>query len=101
MNTLVQTHYVIGSYFRKTSIYQIYYIYIKQATINMNLYTFTLMKQIDALVKLSLQYLHNILLKGINILVEKVNIFSVTKFVGHFDGWSKYSATSIRTRHVF
>ena len=90
VNTLVYEFYLAETFFRDKRQYTIekrknYYTHIKH-TSNFNLYTYTYIKWIDVLVKVTLQYLHNVFHKGINNLIETVNVFTVTNFVPHFDG---------------
>ena len=49
------------------------------------------------------QSLHNILPKGINILIETVNVFTVTNSVHHFDGsrqWSQHVLPQISEQDI-
>ena len=64
----------------------------------MNLYIYIFIKWIDILVKVSFQYLHNILPEEINILVETVNVFTVTNSVRYPDGsrhWIQYALLQV------
>ena len=106
MNTLLYALYLTRMYFRGTSIYhrrkRNIYTCIKQ-TSKMNLYATYIFKMISVLVKVSLQYLHYILLKGINILIETVNGFTASNSICQFDWshqWSQHTAASTWTRPV-
>ena len=46
--------------------------------VNKNVYTYTFIEHIDVLVKISLQYLHSILPKAINIKTETVRVVTAT-----------------------